>query len=81
VPQTTQYQPYAWAQAYFTMDGSEIRELMRPGVHGNVNQSLAEATIPVGGKTLLHQHRLTEEIYHITKATGVMTRGEDEAMN
>ena len=74
--QSTQYQPYASAQAYLTKDGSEIRELMHPDVHGNLNQSLAEATIPVRGKTLLHQHRLTEEIYHITQGRGVMTLGE-----
>jgi mannose-6-phosphate isomerase-like protein (cupin superfamily) len=55
-----------------TKDGSEIRELMHPGVHGNSNQSLAEATIPVGIKTLTHIHRLTEEIYHITQGEGLM---------
>jgi mannose-6-phosphate isomerase-like protein (cupin superfamily) len=48
---------------------------MHPDVHGNLNQSLAEATIPVRGKTLLHQHRLTEEIYHITQGMGTMTLG------
>ncbi|MGW8223534.1 MAG: cupin domain-containing protein, partial [Syntrophobacteria bacterium] len=30
---------------YVTKDGAIIRELMHPEVHGNSNQSLAEATI------------------------------------
>ena len=51
-------------EPYITKDGSIIRELMHPSVHGNPNQSLAEATVPAGGKTLLHKHRITEEIYH-----------------
>lgn len=58
--------------AYVTKDGSEIRELMHPAVHGNRNQSLAEATIPAGTRTALHRHQRTEEIYHITHGTGVM---------
>ena len=77
MPHSAQYQPYASVQAYVTKDGSKIRELMHPGVHGNINQSLAEATIPVRAKTLLHQHRLTEEIYHITQGTGLMTLGDE----
>jgi len=36
---------------YRTKDGSIIRELMHPGIHGNANQSLAEATVPAGGRT------------------------------
>ena len=77
MPHCTHHQPYASVEAYVTKDGSVIRELMHPGVHGNRNQSLAEATIPVCGKTLLHHHRLTEEIYHITQGTGVMTLGDE----
>lgn len=66
-------QAYATVPAYQTKDGSEIRELMHPTVHGNRAQSLAEATVPVGGKTLLHRHALTEELYHITAGQGRMT--------
>ena len=33
-----------------TLDGSEIRELMHPAVHGNVNQSLAEARVSPGSR-------------------------------
>jgi len=70
------YQPYSTVQPYITKDGSIIRELMHPSVQGNTAQSLAEATVPAGGKTLLHRHALTEELYHITAGAGVMTLGE-----
>ncbi len=62
---------------YQTRDGSEIRELMHPVVHGNRNQSLAEATVQPGETTALHRHVLTEEIYHITSGTGLMTLGDE----
>lgn len=68
---------YADARPYVTKDNSEIRELMHPGVHGNTNQSLAEATIAVGTGTLLHRHRVTEELYHITAGDGLMTLGAE----
>jgi mannose-6-phosphate isomerase-like protein (cupin superfamily) len=61
---------------YITKDGSIIRELMHPSVHGNRNQSLAEATIPAGTRTLLHRHRRSEELYHILSGSGEMTLGE-----
>jgi mannose-6-phosphate isomerase-like protein (cupin superfamily) len=61
---------------YVTKDGSEIRELMHPAVHGNRNQSFAEAIVAPGCTTRLHQHRATEEIYHITAGEGSMRHGE-----
>jgi mannose-6-phosphate isomerase-like protein (cupin superfamily) len=61
---------YADSIAYRTLDGSMIRELMHPHVHGNRAQSLAEATIPKGGRSLLHRHRASEELYHITSGAG-----------
>lgn len=69
-------QAYGDVLPYVTKDGSEIRELMHPAVQGNLAQSLAEARVPAGGKTLLHRHHLTEELYHITAGTGIMTLGE-----
>ena len=69
---------YSEASPYITRDGSEIRELMHPGVHGNRNQSLAEATVPAGGETLLHRHHKTEELYHVTAGEGVMRLGDEE---
>jgi mannose-6-phosphate isomerase-like protein (cupin superfamily) len=66
---------YATVVPYVTKDGSEIRELMHPLAHGNERQSLAEAMVAPGAQTLLHRHRLSEELYHITGGTGVMTLG------
>lgn len=66
-------QPYTEVAPYITKDGSEIRELMHPAVHGNQAQSLAEATVPPGTRTYLHRHHQTEELYHITAGTGRMT--------
>lgn len=63
------------APPYLTKDGSEIRELMHPGVHGNRAQSLAEATVPPGAETRLHRHRVSEELYHVTQGEGRMTLG------
>lgn len=68
---------YRDVTAYLTKDGSVIRELMRPTQHGNRLQSLAEATVPVGGVTLLHCHAQTEELYHITHGLGRMQLGEE----
>lgn len=68
---------YSECAPYITKDGSEIRELMHPAVHGNRNQSLAEATVPAGGETQLHRHQRTEEIYHVTAGSGLMWLGED----
>jgi len=69
---------YEKIEPYTTKDGSIIRELMHPAINGNSNQSLAEATVPAGEKTLLHIHRLTEEIYYITEGSGIMTLGSEE---
>jgi mannose-6-phosphate isomerase-like protein (cupin superfamily) len=65
-------------RAYITRDGSEIRELMHPSVHGNRKQSLAEAIVPAGGRTLLHRHRESEELYHVTSGEGHMTLGDEQ---
>ena len=56
-----------------TRDQSEIRELVHPSLHGNRNQSLAEARVRPGQRTHLHRHHASEEIYHITQGQGRMT--------
>lgn len=75
---------YAEMEGFITKDGSEIRELMHPTVqgasHGVARQSLAEAMVPVGGRTTLHRHGETEELYHITRGEGLMTLGEQQFM-
>jgi len=68
---------YGNIQPYTTKDGSLIRELMHPNLHGNSRQSLAEALIPPGSATLLHRHGISEEIYHITQGNGFMTLGDE----
>jgi len=67
---------YATIEPYVTRDGSLIRELMHPAVHGSRMQSLAEAIVPAGTRTVLHRHRLTEEIYHFTAGCGRMRLGD-----
>ena len=69
---------YADITAYTTKDGSEIRELMHPSLHGNVEQSFAEARIPPGENTLLHRHHHSEELYHVTAGSGRMVLGDEE---
>jgi len=74
---------YNDSQAFVTRDGSLIRELMHPDVHGKkgygVNrQSLAEATIPTGVSTKLHKHHQTEELYFILDGQGLMTLADDQ---
>ncbi|EPR42842.1 Cupin 2 conserved barrel domain protein [Desulfovibrio sp. X2] len=67
---------HAEARAYVTKDGSTIRELMHPSVHAHLgvrNQSLAEARVGEGGRTELHLHRVSEELYHVTSGRGRMT--------
>lgn len=74
---TTRHTRYGECTAFITKDGSIIRELMHPKQHGNARQSLAEATLPAGGCTLLHRHHVTEEVYHFTAGEGEMTLGEE----
>lgn len=63
---------YDAVDPYTTKDGSVIRELIHPDLHGNKKQSLAEATIPPDFITELHRHAKSEEIYHILSGTGRM---------
>jgi mannose-6-phosphate isomerase-like protein (cupin superfamily) len=67
---------YADMKPFVTKDGSLVRELMHPAVHGNKDQSLAEAIVPVGVSTLLHRHLKSEELYHIIEGDGVMSIGD-----
>jgi mannose-6-phosphate isomerase-like protein (cupin superfamily) len=61
---------------YTTLDGSQIRELFHPALHGNQAQSLAEASLPAGAQTRLHRHHRSEEIYHVLAGEGMMQLGE-----
>jgi mannose-6-phosphate isomerase-like protein (cupin superfamily) len=64
-------------EAFTTKDGSEIRELLAHRNSCVCQQSLAEARLPVGGKTTPHYHPKTEELYYILEGTGSMQIGED----
>ena len=63
---------------FITADGSSIRELAGLPSGNAANQSLAEATVPPGGETQAHFHRVTEEIYLFTAGSGRMRLGEEE---
>jgi mannose-6-phosphate isomerase-like protein (cupin superfamily) len=65
-------------EPFTTLDGSTIREIAGPASTPARNQSLAEATVPVGGRTVAHYHRATEELYFFTAGTGRMALGDDE---
>ncbi len=75
-PDARQVSQVANITDYVTKDGSIIRELLHPSSHAVVNQSLAEAVVHPGQTTALHRHHRTEEIYHITRGSGLMTLGE-----
>ena len=63
---------------FTTKDGSVIRELLAHRNSSIRNQSLAEATVPPGTRTLRHYHPLSEEIYYILSGTGLMSVGDEE---
>ena len=58
------------AEPFVTKDGSTIREVAGRVSLPAANQSLAEATVPPGGTTEAHFHRLTEELYFFTQGEG-----------
>ncbi len=66
---------------FITLDGSEIREWAGRVSAPAVNQSLAEATIPVGGATTEHYHRTTEELYLVSEGRGrLVVDGEERTI-
>jgi len=69
---------YKNVKPYITKDGSIIRELIHPNIHGNKNLSLAEAIVPPGVSTFLHKHNTSEEIYYILEGEGLMTLGDEK---
>jgi mannose-6-phosphate isomerase-like protein (cupin superfamily) len=61
------------AAPFTTKDGSTIREVAHTEA-----QSLAEATVPPGARTIRHFHRTSEELYLFTGGEGVMLLGGEE---
>jgi mannose-6-phosphate isomerase-like protein (cupin superfamily) len=66
-------------QPFITADGSSIREVAGVPSGNASQQSLAEATLPVGGATVEHYHRVAEEIYHFVRGVGRLRLGGEEA--
>jgi mannose-6-phosphate isomerase-like protein (cupin superfamily) len=71
---------YSQIQPFATLDGSEIREWAGRVSTPAQNQSLAEATIPVGGATTEHYHRVTEELYLVTAGKGRLVLDGEESL-
>lgn len=65
-------QPIAKQVPFTTKDGSTIRSILDRTNAPVQMQSLAEATIPTGGETQRHYHRVAEEIYFILEGRGRM---------
>ncbi|MEZ5120517.1 MAG: cupin domain-containing protein [Solirubrobacterales bacterium] len=66
------------AESFVTKDGSAIREVAGAVSLPAVHQSLAEATVPVGGATDEHYHRRTEELYYFVAGRGRLRVGDEE---
>lgn len=62
---------------FITKDGSQIRELLAYRNSCLRAMSLAEATLPPGGATVLHYHVQAEEIYFILSGSGSMRVGAE----
>lgn len=66
------------ARPFTTLDGSTIREVAGRASLPSENQSLAEATVPVGAETQAHFHRTSEELYLFTQGMGRIRVGDEE---
>ncbi len=66
-------------EGFITDDGSTIHELAGRVSLATVNQSLAQATLEVGGETTEHFHIEAEEIYYLTSGSGRLRIGENES--
>ncbi len=69
---------YSEIEPFRTLDGSEIREWAGRVSLPAREQSLAEAMIPVGGATIEHYHRTSEELYLVSAGRGrLIVDGEE----
>ncbi|MGD1978980.1 MAG: cupin domain-containing protein [Akkermansiaceae bacterium] len=59
-------------EPFTTKDGSTIRSLLDLSNAPVKGQSLAEATLPSGGSTERHYHKVSEEFYYILNGNGMM---------
>ena len=65
------------AAPFITTDGSTIRELAGRVSLPSANQSLAEATVPVGCDTDEHYHPVAEELYFFQTGSGRLRVGDE----
>jgi mannose-6-phosphate isomerase-like protein (cupin superfamily) len=65
------------ANPFVTLDGSTIRELAGRVSLPTEKQSLAQASVPVGGATAEHFHVLSEELYFFTGGRGHLRVGDE----
>ena len=63
---------------FTTADGSTIRSILDTTNAPVANQSLAEASVPAGGATERHYHKLSEEIYFMLEGEAVMDIDEEK---
>src|SRR3979409_17299 len=69
---------YAQTEPFVTLDGSQIREWAGKVAMPACNQSLAAATIPVGGAPTEHYRRVSEELYLVSAGRGrLLIDGEE----
>ena len=59
-------------EPFTTKDGSTIRSILDCANAPVEKQSLAEATVPSGGATERHYHKLSEEFYFVLEGAGRM---------
>jgi mannose-6-phosphate isomerase-like protein (cupin superfamily) len=62
---------------FITKDTAQIREILAPGNSCLKRQSLAEAQVAPGKKTLEHYHTVFEEIYYVLRGKGRMRLGSE----
>ena len=63
---------YSEQEPFTTKDGSTIRSLLDLSNAPVQKQSMAEATLPAGGETERHYHKLSEELYYLLEGKGLM---------
>jgi mannose-6-phosphate isomerase-like protein (cupin superfamily) len=64
--------PISTQTPFTTKDGSTIRSILDRTNAPVQKQSLAEATVPAGGATQRHYHKMSEEFYFILDGLGQM---------
>ena len=66
----------AAAVPYITKDESSIVEIFHPATLPGVPYSVAEATVPPGGRTVPHHHESSLETYYVLEGEGVDGHGD-----